>query len=149
MIHPLNTDGYTKDVWWCAPSAVALLTGRPLTETTAALARIAGVTYEKLEGCWPEETVLALYEFGYRSTPIPVIDRFRDTVCGPTLKRFMGERTPIEKANPMLIEVDGHMLVGYSHFLFDNGTPTGLGVDHFPKMKRLVKQAWTVTKMPG
>lgn len=146
MTHPLNTEGYSRGDVWCVPSAVSLLTGKLLVETAQRLASIRDQRYADLEGVWTEEAVLLLYEYGYRATAVPVVERFKDTVCGPTLRRFMEERQPMEVVNPLLIELDTHVVVSHFSFLFDNWVPKGAQIESFPKPTRLVKAAWIITK---
>jgi hypothetical protein len=148
MIKPLDTEGYTKGSMWCGPSAVALLTGAPLTFTTSRLAAMSKRSYAKTEGVWPDECVLLLHELGYQSKRVDIAARYPDRPYGPTLERYMRERRihdPWEEYNPTMIEVDGHLMTGHYGMLFDNWVPKGAPVALFPKTRRLVKNVWVVT----
>ena len=146
-IKAIDSTGYSKPTQWCVPSAVAMLTGLPLREATQLLARIRQQPYQELEGVWLEEAVIALNELGYRSTPIDIAGRFSDTTHGPTLRRFMNNRLPQEVTNPVLIGLDGHVVVSHWGLLGDNSTEGRMvATSRFPKPNRLVKEAFIITK---
>lgn len=145
MTPGLNLEGYSKSKKWCVPSACALLTGLPLKDMTERLSFIRDEPYSDLSGCWMEEAVLLLRECGYQSRPVDLISRYPALAFGPTLRRYMLERPPLERVQPTLIEVDGHALASHFDMLFDNGTPKGDTIKRFPKMGRLVKAVWIVT----
>lgn len=147
-IYPLNMEGYSKTTRWCGPSAVAILTGQPLTATTEILTRIHGGTYDELSGVWPEDTILALHELGYRAQEIDIQSRYPDLTHGPTLERFVGDRTVTETVTPMLIEISGHFLVAHYGYLADNWVQRPTPIGDFPKLRRLVKSAWLITEAP-
>ena len=145
-LKPIDTTGYSKKTIWCGPSALSLLTGRSLVDTTQMLTRIRQQPYNELSGVWPEELVIALHELGYRADPIDIIGRFPDTTCGPTLKRFFNERQPYEVINPVLVEVDGHVLVTHVVAAGDNWTGKMVLFENFPKPGRLVKKAFVIVR---
>ena len=74
-----------------------------------------------------------------------IIRRFPDTEYGPTLKRFMRERQPYEIVNPVLVAVDGHVLVSHFGMAGDNWTGRMVPFEKFPKPHRLVKEAFVIT----
>lgn len=147
MLSPLDTTGYSKQTKWCVPSAVAIIAGIPLREATQMLARIHNQTYAELEVAWAEDAILALHALGFKATPVPIMTMFPDTTHGPTLKRFMAERTPDMFMNMMFIEVSGHVLTSHMGFAADNWTENVVSFNQFPKPHRLVKRAWIVNKM--
>lgn len=147
MLHPIDTTGYNKPKAWCGPSAVSTLTGMPLVRATEILTRIAGCTYEELEGVWQEETILALYEAGYRCEPLDIAGRYPETTHGPTLDRFLRDRRVDEVVTPLLIEISGHFVCSHFSYCNDNWTLRPREIKAFPKMKRLVKRAWKVSKI--
>jgi hypothetical protein len=146
-LKPIDATGYSKLQQWCVPSALSIITGAPLKETTEILTRISGRSYQELEGCWMEDAVLALNEYGFTAKPINIIDRFSDTTHGPTLTRFFSERQPHEVINPLLVAVNAHAIVTHYNYIFDNSTG-GLPVtpDYFPKTHRLVKEAYIIER---
>lgn len=147
MLHKLNLEGFGGGTKWCGPSAVSILTGRPLAHTTAMLAYAEDIPYDEVGGVWREDAVLMLHTLGYRCVPIDVVSRFSDTECGPTLKRFWEERRMDEVVNPLLIEIHGHLLTSHYGFAADNWTGGPVPLAQFPKQRRLVKWAGIVTKM--
>lgn len=145
MLHELDETGHTVGQKWCGPAALSILTGVPLRDTKALAARVAGETYTSIEGMWEEEMVLALHQLGYGSRKIPVYERYHKTTpCGPTLRRFLREREPLETVQPMLIAVEGHFLCAHMHYLADNSTGRPVRAECFPKQGRLVKWAANV-----
>lgn len=146
LLKPLDKTGYTKDVEWCGPSAISILAGRPLAETTSALSKLREESYSELDGVWPQEVVLILSQYGYKSKPLPLMERYPDTPYGPTLKRFLNERQGMELVMPLLIEVQNHLLVAHMGFAADNWTKKPVPIKSFPKLGRLVKSVYMVSK---
>jgi len=145
-LKPIDSTGYSKGKEWCGPSALALLTGCTLVEASEHLTRIRQQPYNELVGVYSEELAIALHERGYRCDPIDIIGRFPDTTHGPTLRRFMASRQPYEVINPVLVSVDGHVLVTHMYHAGDNWTKRMVEFDKFPKPNRLVKEAFVITK---
>lgn len=148
MLHKLDMTGYTKPVAWCVPSAVSILTGSPLTDTTSLLCRLSQVTYKDLEGVDVQDALLALHQFGYGHKAVPLYERYGDTLThGPTLRRFLRERTPLEKMTPMLVCLPEHVIVCHMGFACDNWTKRPVPVGDFPKLGRLVSEAYLIHKL--
>lgn len=142
----LDETGYSPDIQWCGPSAVAMLAGIPLKDAHARLCRIRGERYAELEGSWIEEQILALHELGFRSRQVDLLSRYPDVPYGPTLKRYFRERPASEKVMPTLIWVDGHVLTGHYEMAGDNWTKRMVPWTQFPKLGRLVKAAFIIEK---
>jgi hypothetical protein len=121
---------------WCAPTAIGILTGRPYTETKSRCAFISNTAYSEVEGVWTEESILALNEFGYTSIPVDLQARY-DT-SPPTLQRYMMERPFEERAEPLLVQVWGHLLTVHMNWACDNWTKKVVPFDQFPKPRRKV-----------
>lgn len=145
MIHPLDLTGYSKAEQWCGPSALSLITGAPLAETTKRFAYMQGEAYQKLSGVYAEELLLALWEQGWKAENVGLLDRYPKLQMGPTLARYMRERPKIEVINKLLINVTGHFIVAHGRYLFDNWVPRGATIDTFPKPRRHVQHVWIVT----
>jgi len=147
MLRPLNKKGHTGSTW-CVPSAVSMLTGQSVRESHVRAAKLQGFAVGDVEGMWHEEAQLMMFELGYRAVPVDVVGRYaKKTPCGPTLKRFLKERTPQEFATPMYITVDGHALCAHMGYVGDNKTGRPVPMDKFPKLGRLVKSAYMVTEV--
>ena len=146
MLYPIKMDDYTKAHAWCGPGALSSLTGIPLREATEMLTRIHGGTYSDLEGVWAEDVLLALMELGFKARKVDIISRYPELTHGPTLDRFISERKVDEVVSPLLIHISGHFVTSHFGFMTDNWVGRPVPVAEFPKMKRLVKEVWKITK---
>jgi hypothetical protein len=146
MLHSINAEGYSKATQWCGPGALSSLTGLPIRESTELLCRIHGGTYEEFEGCWVEDVILALHELGYKAKQVDIMARYPKLTHGPTLQRFLSERRVDECVNPLLIEISGHFVSSHFGYASDNWTGRPVPIQKFPKLGRLVKDAYIVTK---
>lgn len=133
MLSRVDTKGYTKPTVWCGPSAVSILTGRPLVETTSRLAVAGGISYKQLDGVWSEDCLLVLHDYGFSHQEIPVVG-------SPRLSTFM--RTP--RPFPMLIELPGHLITAHFGYCADNWTMKPVPFADFPKPNRRVIAAWSI-----
>lgn len=146
MLHKVDTAGYSKAKRWCGPGALSILTGQPLRESTEQLTRIHGTTYDDMSGAWPEDLQLALHEHGYRTREIDIVARYRELTHGPTLRRFLSERSSLECVMPLLIVVNSHFVTAHMLYAADSWTMGPVPINQFPKPNRHVKQAWVVEK---
>lgn len=121
---------------WCVPTAISVLTGRSYAESKSRCAFIQNKPYSEIEGVWTEESVLALNEFGYTSIPVDLQARYG--TMPPTLQRYMKERPFEERAEPLLIQVWGHVLAAHMDWACDNWTQKVVPIDRFPKPMRKV-----------
>ena len=146
MLSQPNFKGWDSTAW-CVPTAVAILTGAPVGHMHSRAAFIQNNPLEDVEGVWSEEAVLMLGEQGFNAKPVDLIKRYADkTPCGPTLERFMRERTREEYWTTMLVTINNHMIAVHGDYAADNWTKRIVPFVNFPKPKRLVKEAWLVTE---
>jgi len=147
MLRPIDRNAY-KGTAWCVPSAISMITGISLKESHTRAAVLRNIDIEDVSGMWNQEAVLMLYEQGYKAVPVDLASRYaKKTPYGPTLKRFLEERTPMEYANMMYIAVHGHALCAHMGYVGDNSTGRPVPMNQFPKLGRLTKAAYIVAHM--
>jgi hypothetical protein len=147
MLKPINKKSH-EGIAWCVPSAVSMITGQNLTESHKRAAVLLNIEVADVEGMWDHEAVLMMHELGYSAKPVDLVDRYASkTPCGPTLKRFLAERTPEEFANVMYVTVHGHALCAHMGYVGDNSTGRPVPISQFPKLGRLTKSAYIVRSM--
>jgi hypothetical protein len=123
-----------------------MITGIDLETSHKRAAVLQNIPVEQVEGLYRDEAVLMLYEQGFNAKPIDVVSRYaKKTPCGPTLKRFLNERTSNEFSNMMYITVDGHALCAHMGYVGDNTTGRPVPMNKFPKLGRLVKSAYIIS----
>lgn len=146
MLTQPNFTGWDSTAW-CVPTAVAALTGSPVGHMHSRAAFIQNNPLIDVAGVWSEEAVLMLNEQGYAAVPIDLIGQYADkTPYGPTLARFMRERSRKEFLTTLLVSTSTHMIAVHGDYAVDNWTKKIVPFDKFPKPKRLVKEAWLVTE---
>jgi hypothetical protein len=144
MLKPINKKSYDGTAW-CVPSAVSMITGQSLLESHRRAAVLQHIDVGDVSGMWDREAALMLYELGYTATPIDLVSRYAGkTPCGPTLKRFLNERTREEYASVLYITVHGHALTAHMGYVGDNSTGRPVPMDRFPKLGRLTKSAYII-----
>ena len=144
MLTPINTKAYDGTAW-CVPSAVSMLTGMSLKESHTRASVLQHIDIDDVRGMWDQEAILMLHEQGYSATPIDLVSRYAaKTPCGPTLKRFLNERTPEEFANTLYVTVHGHALCAHMGYVGDNSTGRPILMNNFPKLGRLTKSAYII-----
>lgn len=146
MLSAINTAEYSKSKVWCGPSAIATLTNTPLKATTELLCSVMhSVCYKDLEGCYAEHMIVALGSLGYTTKAVSDFAvRYVDVPYGPTLKRYLRERSLKEKATPLLVEIDGHFLAVHMDWMCDNWVMKPTPLDKCPHMNKLVKRVFFI-----
>ncbi len=143
MLYPV------QDIRWCGPTAVAALTGKTYNECLIRLAQMKQTKPGDVEGVWQEESLILLWELGYANRPIDLVKRYAHEVkTGVTFPRFIRERTPMERAQPMLVRMSrpAHVLAVYQNYVVGTETHGSvIPVDAYPCPKRIVDAAWTIT----
>lgn len=142
MLKPLNLEGWNTTAW-CVPSAVAMVTGASVLHMHSRAAFIKSCSMKKVDGLYDEEAILLLREQGYGVSHIDLPERYQKP---PTIQRFLEERTPYEKAMPVMFTTVDHIMCAQYGFAGDNWTKKPVPISEFPKLKRKVCSAWIVTK---
>lgn len=142
MLHTLNLDGWERTAW-CVPSAIAMLTGAPVGHMHVRAAFMQNKSLTAVQGVFCEEAVLLLREQGYKATPIDLVARYSNA---PTIQRFFKDRTPYEFCMPIMFATADHMMTCHMGFAGDNWTKKPVPISLFPKLRRLVTNAWIVSE---
>lgn len=118
----------TKSRPFCGPTAVAAITGAPISVVRDAfrLARygrkwLSMPRSPAIKGTWPSEVTAVLSMFGYIGNWAPVSGR-------PTLARWLDERKGVTRTNPCIMEVTGHV-VATSGWQFCDTSSSGVVVE--------------------
>lgn len=142
MLHSVDFSKW-KTTPWCGPTALSFLTGVPLVHSHSRLAWMKDLPLTKVEGARVSEFILMLREQGYFAKQIDVLKGGNHY---PAIKRFMQERTPYEKAMPVLIVLRNHYVSAHFDYLADNWTKKPTLVHDFPMLGRVVESAFVVSK---
>lgn len=142
MLKTLNLDGWETTAW-CAPSAVAMVTGASVIHMHSRAAFLRGTSLKEVKELYPAETILLLREQGYGVEWIDMPTRFEKA---PTIRKFLNDRTSYEKVMPVMFATDGHIMCAQYGFAGDNWTKKPVPIEDFPKLRRKVYKAWIVVK---
>lgn len=148
MLHAIDTKGWDSKTAWCAPTAIAFLTGAPLIHAHSRVAFLKDISLNDVEGVHSAETLMMLHEQGYRSKQIELKDRYDDA---PKLSTFLKDRTSYEKCMPILIRVEKapdfcHVVSAHFDYVADNWTMKPVPSNDFPHQNKHVTAAWVVQK---
>ena len=145
MLYPINMANWNGKLW-CGPSALTALTGIDLGQAHSRFAFITGDRIEDVESVSSYAMKLALSEANMNVRRLDLNTRYPNRTHGITLRRYMTERPFEERAFPLLIRVEDHYITAHMDYLIDNGNPNPTHISNFPKLGRLVKEVWIVTK---
>jgi hypothetical protein len=149
MLHNIETKGWEKNVAWCVPTSVSLLTGIPLIHSHSRAAFIQDKKLNNVEGVYAGEALLMLREQGYKGERICLSERYSDA---PTLRKFLKDRTSFEKCMPLMIQIEDsqnfcHMIACHFDYAADNHTMKPVKIEDFPHLRKYVTSAWIISKL--
>ena len=143
MLNAQKTENW-KSQAWCGPSALSILTGMDLGVAHSRAAFINDKMIKDVEGVYTEDLLILLGEQGKKTIRVDLKSRFPDLMCGPTISRFMASRKPDEYMQPMLLVLPDHFVTAHMNWMCDNWTKKPVPVKDFPKLGRIVVDAYIV-----
>jgi len=144
-IHNITENDW-KGTKWCVPSAISLLTGRPLFETHQLAAYLTNRRLDAKMDLYVEECAVLLGEYGYRMEPINLAKKYRNNKCGVTVRRFVGDLNGFEKVMPIIFFSHNHAMVTHMGYVADNSTLKPVHPNDFVSKNALVVEAYIVMK---
>ena len=144
MIYEPNIDVKRGSGPYCGPTAIALITGEPISRIEKMIRRkrrggFRDSTGRKMpiKGTYPWEIIKVLAALGCR------VDLPTKGVKGETLNNVVNEHIPA--AGTFLIEVTGHFMVASGGMIADTTHKTPIPISTYRRKSRRVQQVWRVT----
>lgn len=134
MIFPLVND--VKHRAFCGPTAIALLTGVPVSVIEQKLRRgRKGWGNKPIKGCYNWEVLRVLKTLGCK------VEEFKNPEG--TFAKFVEDTTTISK--PFLVNVTGHYMVSHKGQFADSAWIIPTPISDYDRAYRRVKKAWVVS----
>jgi hypothetical protein len=137
---------------YCGPAALSIITGKTVEEL--------GLAGRK--GMRENEVKSILFRNGFKTTGIVFkqdsfsrtrhdpywVDFVHDEIVfmGPTLAKFLRERTPDQRRKTMIITAGNHFVVVELDWLTDNHHTDGIAISDYPHRRRRVRDAMIVER---
>lgn len=129
-----------NDNTFCGPAALSLITGKPVSECTAALRAATG--RRAIFGVAYREMMAVLPMLGYIAAPIPIGDK------PPTLAALLRKLKDRRPEDVYLLSVTDHYLVLRGRKIYDNRNPEGVFVRQYPHRRVRVKGIFGTMQVP-
>jgi hypothetical protein len=146
MIYEPNIDVKRQRGPYCGPTAIALLTGEPISRIEAMIRRRRKAGYrdrdgnrKPIKGTYPWEITRVLKALDCNVYPVK-------KVRGLCLREVVEECLPA--TGVFLVEVTGHMMVASGGMIADNSYPKPIPVKDYKKKMRRVCAVWRITRKP-
>lgn len=143
MIYEPNIDVKRGRGPYCGPTAIALLTGEPISRIEKMIRRKRGGGYRDSTGrkmpikvTYSWEVIKVLAQLGCR------VDLPKKGVKGETLNAVVNECLPATGA--YLIEVTGHFMVASGGMIADTTHKTPIPISEYRRKSRRVQRVWKV-----
>ena len=147
MIYEPNIDVKRDRGPYCGPTAIALLTGEPISRIEQMIRRKRRGGYRDssgrkmpIKGTYPWEVIYVLARLGCR------VELPKKGVRGETLNNVVNEHLP--STGVYLIEVTGHFMVASGGMIADTTHKTPIPISTYRRKSRRVQQVWKVTAKP-